>query len=390
MEEGSAEKNSAPITPPQFVNTGTKEKDTAIEKISSMTLDEKVGQLVIAGFSGHTANMDLENLIKKYHVGGFILFKKNIKNVSQTLNLINSIKETNSANKIPVFISVDEEGGRISRMPDEFTNIPSSQDVGAKNNEVLSYDIGRALGNMIGQLGFNMDFAPVLDIYSNPGNKVIGDRALGSHPDTVKRLGVSTMKGLQSQNVIPVVKHFPGHGDTLEDSHVGLPVVNYDLERLQNFEFIPFDYAIQSNADAVMIAHILMEKIDSIYPASMSDKIVTNILRQSMGFKGVILTDDLTMGAIQNNYVIENAAIKSINAGCDILLVCHGYNKQVSVIEAIKEAVQKGIISKERLNESVYRIIKLKVKYGLTDDKRDKVDTETINSETNRILSDFF
>ncbi|HEY9060397.1 MAG TPA: beta-N-acetylhexosaminidase [Pseudobacteroides sp.] len=389
-EEGVTEKNSAPITPPKIDNTGTPVKDPIMEEVNRMTSDEKVGQLIIAGFEGQMANEDVKDLIERYHVGGFILFKKNIKSALQTVNLINSIKETNSVNKIPLFISLDEEGGRISRMPAEFKKIPSSQDIGAKDNEVLSYDVGRALGNMVGQLGFNLDFAPVLDINSNPNNKVIGDRALGSDPDTVKRLGVSTMRGLQSQNVIPVVKHFPGHGDTLEDSHVGLPVINYDLERLQSFEFVPFIHAIQNNADAVMIAHILIKKMDAIYPASMSEKIVTNILRQNMGFNGVVMTDDLTMGAILKNYNIGNAAVKSINAGCDILLVCHGYNKEVSVIETIKEAVQKGIISKERLNESVYRIIKLKVKYGLIDGKKDNVDIGAINSQINKALSTFF
>jgi beta-N-acetylhexosaminidase len=378
------------ITPPGINNISTQEDDPIMEKVNGMTLDEKVGQLVIVGFDGKTADKDVKNLIEKYHAGGVILFKKNIKSVSETVALINSIKEINAVNKLPIFVSVDEEGGRISRMPDELKKIPSSQDIGKKNDEAFSYGIGGAIGNMVGQMGFNMDFAPVLDINSNPRNKVIGDRALGIDPDTVKRLGISTMKGLQSQNIIPVVKHFPGHGDTLLDSHVSLPVINYDMERLQSFEFIPFIHAIQNDADAVMVAHILMKKIDAGYPASMSQKIVTNILRENMGFKGVVMTDDLTMGAIEKNYEIENAAVKSVNAGCDTLLVCHGYDKQVRVIDALKAAAVKGTISKRRLNESVYRIIKLKEKYGLTDDIKDNVDIRAINDEIERALSTFF
>jgi beta-N-acetylhexosaminidase len=162
------------------------------------------------------------------------------------------------------------------------------------------------------------------------------------------------------------------------------------MERLQSFEFIPFIHAIQNDADAVMVAHILMKKIDAGYPASMSQKIVTNILRENMGFKGVVMTDDLTMGAIEKNYEIENAAVKSVNAGCDTLLVCHGYDKQVRVIDALKAAAVKGTISKRRLNESVYRIIKLKEKYGLTDDIKDNVDIRAINDEIERALSTFF
>ncbi|HOV27675.1 MAG TPA: beta-N-acetylhexosaminidase [Pseudobacteroides sp.] len=373
------------ITPAATDNASIPENDDIIEKLNEMTLDEKIGQLVIVGFEGETIDSNTKELIEKYHVGGVILFKKNIKSVSQTAVLINSIKEVNYVNKLPIFVSVDEEGGRVSRMPEEFKKIPSSRDIGEKDDENYSYQIGSAIGNMIGHLGFNMNFAPVLDINSNPHNKVIDDRALGSEPDIVKRLGISTMKGLQSKNIIPVIKHFPGHGDTAEDSHIGLPVINYDLDRLRNFEFIPFLEAIRHNADAVMIAHILMSKIDGDYPASMSHKVVSGILRDEMEFKGVVITDDLTMGAIEKNYDIGDAAVKSFNAGCDILLVCHGYEKELSVIRALKEAAENGEIPLERIDESVYRIIQLKNKYGLTDTKIDDVNITGINEEIDKV-----
>ncbi|KNY30036.1 beta-N-acetylhexosaminidase [Pseudobacteroides cellulosolvens] len=373
-------------TPTVTHKTSTPRSDEIMEKLNKMTLEEKIGQLVMVGVEGKTLDSNIKELVVKHYVGGVILFKKNIKSATQAAAFINSIKEVNSVNKLPIFISVDEEGGRISRMPDEFKKIPSARDIGKKNKENLSFGIGSAIASMIGQMGFNMDFAPVLDINSNPLNKVIDDRALGSEPDIVKRLGVSTMKGLQSKNIIPVVKHFPGHGDTTVDSHKGLPVIDHSLDRLQNFEFIPFAEAIQNDADTVMIAHILMKKIDEKYPASMSYKIVNNILRNNMGFQGVVVTDDLTMGAIEKNFVIDDAAVKSFNAGCDILLVCHGYDKELKVIEALKRAAEDGTISKKRIDESVYRIIQLKVKYGLTDTKNHNVDIRNINREIERVL----
>ncbi|MPN25095.1 Beta-hexosaminidase [bioreactor metagenome] len=231
-----------------------------------------------------------------------------------------------------------------------------------------------------------MNFAPVLDVNSNPKNPVIGSRSFGSNPDIVSSLGVETMKGIQEENVIPVVKHFPGHGDTSVDSHVGLPTVNSDLDRLQNFELIPFAKAIENDADMVMIAHILLSKIDSENPSSMSKTIITDILRNNLKFDGVVITDEMTMGAIIKNYSLNEAAVKSVSAGTDIILVGHGYNNEIGVINALKSAVSKGEISQERIDESVYRILKLKEKYNLKDEIINSVDVNKINNKIKTLL----
>lgn len=237
--------------------------------------------------------------------------------------------------------------------------------------------------------GFNMDFAPVLDINSNPKNPVIGDRAFGSELEIVRDLGIETMKGIQSGGIISVIKHFPGHGDTSVDSHIGLPTVEHDIERLNSLELVPFRDAIKDGADTVMVAHILLSKIDPDYPSSLSKTVITGILREKLGFKGVVISDDMTMGAIVENYEIGNAAIKAINAGSDIVLVAHGYDNSLAVINSIKEAVTNGIISEERLNESVYRILSLKQKYNITDDIKDSIDIEGINNSIQEILAEF-
>jgi beta-N-acetylhexosaminidase len=353
--------------------------DPIKEKIKTMTLDEKIGQMVIAGIEGETPGENTNTLIKQYQIGGIILFSKNLKNANQTVQLINSLKEINSSNPIPLFISVDEEGGRVSRLPYEIKKMPTSQYIGRQNDPQLAYKVGETLGKQLKAFGFNMNFAPVLDINSNPKNPVIGDRSFGNTPDIVKEMGIREMKGMQDQQIIPVVKHFPGHGNTDTDSHIGLPVENHSLEMLHNFELIPFIEAINHNADAIMVAHILLPHIDPEYPSSMSKTIMTDLLRKELHFNGVIMTDDMTMGAILKNYDLKDAAITSIIAGTDIVLVCHQMNNVTYVLNGIKEAVEKGILSEERINESVYRILKLKEKYHLTDEKIDAVDVHALN-----------
>jgi beta-N-acetylhexosaminidase len=363
------------------------EDDLIKEQISRMSVEEKVGQLVICGVNGYENDADSKLLIEKYHIGGFILFKKNIRDSEQMLELLNSLKRSNLVNETPLFLSIDEEGGRVSRFPDEFLKFPTNQKLGKLNDSSLSYKVGSTIGEELKAFGFNMDFAPVLDINSNPKNPVIGDRSFGNNANIVTKLGIQTMKGLQDQNIISAVKHFPGHGDTSVDSHKGLPIVNNDLYRLESFELKPFAAAIENNADMVMVAHILLPKIDNKNPASFSKTIISDILRTDMGYDGVVITDDFTMGAIVKNYDIGNAAVKSVQAGSDIVLVCHDLVKEEAVIMALQNAVKKGSISLERLDQSVYRILKLKQKYSVTSDPVQSVNTKIINDKIKAVLA---
>ncbi|NLZ38884.1 MAG: beta-N-acetylhexosaminidase [Firmicutes bacterium] len=365
--------------------------DKAIaDKIKKMTLAEKIGQLVIVGMEGVTINEDIKDLIVRQHVGGVILYKKNIINSTQLLALLNSLKETNAANTIPLFLAVDEEGGRISRLPDELIKLPTNQAVGEVNNPTFAYEIGRLLAAQLKAYGFNLNFAPVLDINSNPLNPVIGDRSYGSVPDIVSRLGLQNIRGMKEGGVIAVAKHFPGHGDTEVDSHVRLPVLNLDISRLDKFELVPFKNAIAAgNIDAIMIAHILLPKIDPQYPASLSKKIITDLLKERLNFKGLVVTDDLTMGAIVENYSLEEAAVQALKAGSDLLLVCHDVQGQFKVLEAIKEAVISGVIPEAQINKSVFKILKLKQRYKLTEQIITSVDVANLNKRTELLLQKY-
>lgn len=376
----SNEKNSIPKT---------MSKDPIKEKITSMSLDEKIGQLVISGVKGTSIDPTIKNFIQKKYIGGVVFFKRNVDSANQVLKLTNYIKDINKENKIPLFISVDEEGGLVSRLPKEFIKLPKNSYIGKIDNPKFSYDIGKSIGKELSALGYNMDFAPVMDINSNPKNPVIGNRSFGNNEKVVSKLGIETMKGLQSENVIPVIKHFPGHGDTSVDSHISLPIVNNSLSRLNNFELIPFKSAINNGADVVMVSHILLPKIDSKYPASLSSKITTDLLRKDLKFNGVIVTDDMTMGAITENYDIGYASVKALLAGSDIILVCHDYNNVNKVIESIKIAIKNNTLSEQRIDQSLYRILSLKQKYKLNNTKITNLNISNINSYIQKILNKF-
>ena len=336
------------------------EHSNILIKINEMTLDEKIGQMVLSGFNGTDFNGELDTLINDLKVGGVILFSRNIEDSKQLKKLNLDIEEANK--NIPVFISIDEEGGRVNRLAKNIKTFESAKSIGDKGDIKYAYENGKEIGKTLKEYKINMNFAPVLDIYSNSKNTVIGDRAFGNNEKIVETMGIATMQGLKDEDVIPVIKHFPGHGDTEVDSHIGLPVVEKSIDQLYDFEFVPFKKSIESGADAVMVSHILMKQIDDKNPATLSYNLITGILRNDMKFSNVIITDDMCMKAITNRLSVEEASIKSIKAGSDIILIGSDIGKTNSVIEKIKLAVERNEISEKRIDESVYRILKLKEK----------------------------
>src|SRR5690606_28584713 len=241
-------------------------------------------------------------------------------------------------------------------------------------------------GKLVSSFGFNVNFAPVLDINSNPENPVIGDRSFGNNPDVVSKLGIQMMKGIQGENIIPAIKHFPGHGDTSVDSHVELPVVQKTMAELEQMELIPFKQAIAEGADMVMIAHILLPSIDPKFPSSMSEAIITDLLREKIGFDGVVITDDMTMEAIKNSFDIGKASVMSVKAGADIVMVAHEFENVVKAITALTTAVENGEITEERIDQSVERILKLKNKYSLKDKYNKEVNINELNQLIDAVL----
>ena len=353
-----------------------------------MTTEEKVGQLLMAGFEGTEPGDDDAVFLQDYQVGGLILFGRNIESAEQLTALTNGLKALNG-DQIPLLIGVDQEGGLVDRMPPEVHRTPGAYAVGSTSD----WDQGRALGAALAAecagFGFHLDFAPVLDVWSNPDNTVIGKRAFGSDWKVVSGFGAAVSNALQAAGVIPVVKHFPGHGDTVVDSHMGLPVVDKSLEDLSLQELPPFRDLISGGetpsgraeaVPAVMVAHILMTQLDPDRPASLSPAVVTDLLRGELGFGGVVFTDDLTMGAITQNYGLGEAAVLAVEAGCDMLLVCHGRDSVDAARSALLEAAASGRISQARLDESVRRILSLKLEYSVSGEPVSAPDLNALNA----------
>ncbi|MCT1398829.1 beta-N-acetylhexosaminidase [Paenibacillus sp. p3-SID867] len=361
-------------------------EDAVTELLNSMTVKEKIGQLVLVGIEGTTMDDTSRRLLEDYHVGGIILFKDNIENAKQSADLLNELKKANAANPVPLWLSIDEEGGRVTRFPDEYVKLPSSGKIGRSDDLTLTKQVGGLIAQKVSGVGINMVFAPVLDIDSNPNNPVIGDRSFGTTAETVSTHGIASMKGIQENGVVPVVKHFPGHGDTSVDSHLGLPVVDHDLKRLHELELVPFQQAIDEGADVVMVAHLLMKSIDPDTPSSYSKPVINDLLREEMGFKGVVITDDMTMGAISGSTDVGEASVKSVVAGSNMILIGHEYALEEAVIQALTEAAHSGVIPEEMLNDRVRATLELKHKYQLSDEPVKAPDVKSLNQETKAVL----
>ncbi len=387
-EKGKAFPETTPTLPPpaQTVTPAplpTQEPDPVEELLSAMTTEQKVGQLLVAGIEGLTPGTDGAAAIQKYQVGGIILFGRNVESAAQLAALTNELKALNGS-YVTLFMSVDEEGGRVSRMPPEVQDLPSPYRYIQAGGEPRLWS--GVLAEECRAFGFNMDFAPSLDVWSNPENTVIGDRAFGTEWEEVARIAADAVLGFSECGVIPVVKHFPGHGDTSADSHKELPVADKTLEEWMEQELLPFRSAIAADAPAVMVGHILMKQLDPDYPASLSPKVVNGLLRQDLGFDGMVVTDDLTMGAISNTYGMGEAAVLAVEAGCDLLLVCHRTENLAAAYDGLLAAVSSGRVTVERLDQSVRRILKVKLDYQLTDQPIPIPDVAELNEKITAIL----
>ena len=367
------------------------------QQLAAMTLEEKVGQLFIAGFYGTEEGEYVDSLISDYKVGGLIFFGRNVGTAEELVGLMNALRVQNG-DYIPLFFSVDQEGGTVERMPPEVARLGNAYDYGrtADGEDVIfeeetpCYRLGQTLAAECKAFGFNLDFAPSLDIWSNPDNTVIGRRAFGTDAVTVASKGPLTAYGLMDSGVIPTLKHFPGHGDTAVDSHAGLPVVEKTREELWQCELIPFAEALSPGmygtcrhgltVPAVMVGHILMTAIDPDRPASLSPAVVDGLLREEMGFDGMVVTDDLTMGAVTQNYDLGEAAVLAVEAGCDLLLVCHNEGDLARCFDAVLSAVESGRVEEGRIDESVRRILGVKTEYGLTNGEIPMPDLDALNA----------
>lgn len=324
-----------------------------------MEIKEKIAQMLCFAFKGDTYNKQLKTLIEKIKVGGIVYFKHNITSNEQVIKL-NKLAQEKSAT--PLFICIDQEGGYVRRAID-INYLPGAMALAAANTD-KTYDLCLKVGQDLKSLGFNVNFAPVGDVNNNPHNPVINARSYSDDFFVVSQYATSAFKGFQDAGVLSTIKHFPGHGNTNVDSHLGLPRVGLAKADIESRELLPFKDAIAAGIDGVMMSHIIYSSLDT-WPASLSEKIVRDVLIDELGFKGLITTDSLTMQAISKNYTLEDVLINSVMAGCDMLVFCGKalLEEQILIYNTFVSLVEEGKISTERVEESYEKIIKLKAKY---------------------------
>ena len=342
------------------------------EWIATHSLDEKICQLFIitpealTGYGTVTAAGDAtEEKIEEYPVGGIIYFKDNLETPDQTREMLSNTKHFyDDHGFLTPFLVTDEEGGKVARIENnlnfDLDNVGSMRDIGDTGDVQAASEVGTTLGSYLYDIGFNMDMAPVADVLTNPKNEVIGNRSFGTDSELVADMAIAEANAMSTEGVVPVYKHFPGHGATTGDSHDGFVSVEKTLEELQEAELIPFQRAIDQDADVIMVGHISVPNITgNNEPSSLSEYMISDVLRNQMGYDGIVITDAMNMGAIKDNYGSGEMAVKAVHAGVDIILMPADFH---TAYDAILDAVQSGEISEERIDESLRRILRVKLR----------------------------
>jgi beta-N-acetylhexosaminidase len=317
-------------------------------------LRSEIGQLVIGSLPSYTITPEIRALAREFQLCGLILFARNVEAPEQVAELAHDAQTL--VREVPLWVSVDQEGGRVARLKAPFTEWPPMAVLGRSGDPALAARFAKALAAELRAVGVTLDYAPVLDILTNPKNPAIGDRALADDAGLVARLGAAIIRTLQEHDVAACGKHFPGHGDTAVDSHFDLPLVEHSPDRLRRVEFVPFRAAIDANVAFMMTGHVLVPSLDEENPGTLSRAVVSGLLRDELGFGGVILTDDIDMKAIAARYTGGEAAVKAIAAGCDGVLVCGGAPEaHATVLEALVHAVEDGRIPRTRVEDALAR-----------------------------------
>ena len=333
----------------------------ALKHEGRVNLTDDIGQLCMIGFEETEVTPALRAWMNDYRPGGVILFSRNLDNPEQIAKLTNDLQEL--AGDIPLLMAIDQEGGRVSRLPSDFTIFPPAATVAQSGNTELAYQAAAVTAKELRSVGINMNMAPVLDIHTNPANPIIGNRAFGTKPEPVCQMGAATIAGLHDHRILACGKHFPGHGDTSTDSHLELPTVHASRKRLEEIELQPFRYAIDHGLQAMMTAHVHYPALDPTYPATLSLTILTGLLRQELEFSGVILSDDLEMRAILDHSAVGDAAVRSLQAGADMLLICKSRALATDTVEALRYAVTSQELNTTQVEASLARIDAVKQQF---------------------------
>jgi beta-N-acetylhexosaminidase len=331
--------------------------------MSLRDLRRQIGQLAIIGFPGHTVPADVKKLIAAFDLGGVIYFARNSAEPAQVRDLSREVASL--AREWPFWISVDQEGGRVARLRRPFTEWPPMMTLGRSGDPELAGDFAAALASELRAVGINLDYTPVLDIHTNAANPVIGDRALGTTAEVVSQFGTALITRLHESGIVACGKHFPGHGDTSTDSHFELPVVEHPPDRLEAIEYAPFRAGIQAGLAAIMTAHVLVPSLDPDRPATLSKKIVQDVLKGALGFDGMVFSDDMGMKALAAKHPLPEAVVQAIQAGVDVVLLCNStQDEQVEALEALIHALEAGALPAARVEDALSRQWRAKTRFA--------------------------
>ncbi|MFP4978131.1 glycoside hydrolase family 3 protein [Paenibacillus sp. CN-4] len=341
-----------------------------MKTIEQMSLREKIGQMFVTGFPSTEISPELKEVIEQYKIGNIILFSHNVDNKHQLGGLVAELQQWFTTHTgIPGFITIDQEGGRVTRMPKDATNVAGAMAIAASGRPENAYAAGRITARELKALGINFNLAPVMDVSNNALNPVINVRSYGDSVETVAQYGIQMMKGLLDGGVMSSLKHFPGHGDTSVDSHIGLPVINKTVEELEQLELLPFKAAIAQGAQAIMSAHILFPQIDkSGVPGTMSYPIITELLKEKMGYNGLVVSDCLEMDAIKRYYGTAQGALGAIKAGIDLVFISHTPAAVKEAVHFIEEAVASGDLDEAVIDAAVAKILAYKARYAVIEE----------------------
>jgi beta-N-acetylhexosaminidase len=320
-------------------------------------LEVMVGQMIVMDLRGTVLPEEMRKLLQAGLISGFLLFPGKDVSPEQIRKLTDAVRE--NSREYPAMIAIDQEGGRVLRLKAPFTQVPAMRRLGAKIDEKLAFEVGKIFGSELRAVGINTDFAPVVDLDLNPENQVIGDRSLGPGPETVAKLGAAIIDGLHSEKVVACAKHFPGHGASKEDSHLELPKLAADQKTIRERELVPFRRAIEAGVETVMVGHVLYPAFDKYHPATLSERIITQLLREEMRFDGVVIVDSLEMKALEG-IPLADRAFMAVRAGADIMLICDGIESARRIHMAICQAVTMGVLPMETIYNAFQRIMKLK------------------------------
>lgn len=330
---------------------------------STPEIRRAAGSLIIGGIHGLDLPEADRRRLKTNELGGIILFKRNLETLEQAVSLTEAIHRAAPEASPPLLVSVDQEGGPVARLRGMITDFPAMRALGAICDPQLAASVGEVVGAELAALGINLNFAPVMDVDTNPRNPVIAERAFSADAQQVAHLAGAFATGMLLHHVLPCAKHFPGHGDTVVDSHFDLPVVRHKIDRLLDTELVPFSAAVRARLPLIMSAHVVVPELDERHPATLSAAVLTDLLRATLGFQGVIVSDDLEMKAIADRYSIEEVVTLGVEAGLDLFLICHSEDKQREAFETLVRLAESSSRERDRILDAARRVVRMRRDY---------------------------